>query len=48
MKNYKITLKHDKGKINLIVKASNEEEAINKILNAENCPKSAIIKINII
>lgn len=47
MKNYKITLKHDKGKINLIVKALNEKEAINKILTAEKCPKSAIIKIHI-
>jgi hypothetical protein len=46
MKTYKIKLQHDNGKVNLIVKAENQEDAIKKVLNAENCPRSAILKIS--
>ena len=45
MKQYKVTLKHDKGTSIVIVKAISEESARTMILASENCPPSAIIKI---
>ena len=42
MKNYKAVLFHDKGKVTLSLTASSNKAAINKIVTAENCPKSAI------
>jgi len=45
MKTYKLTLKHDNGKVNLIVKAETAEQAKQLVMKAENCPPSAIIKI---
>jgi len=44
MKTYKLTLKHDNGKVNLIVKAETAEQAKQLVMKAENCPPSAIIK----
>jgi len=44
MKTYKLTLKHDNGKLNLIVKAETAEEAKKLAMLFENCPESAIIK----
>ena len=45
MKTYKLTLKHDNGTINLIVKADNEEAAKQIVIKAEGCPAGAITKI---
>lgn len=43
MKEYKATLFTDnQGKFSLKLTASSDKVAINKILQAENCPKSAI------
>jgi len=44
MKTYKLTLKHDNGKVNLIVKAETAEQAKQLVMKAENCPESAILK----
>lgn len=48
MKKYKITLKHDNGKINITTMAENEITAISKVMLTEQCPRSAIIKIKVI
>ena len=45
MKTYKLTLKHDNGTVNLIVKAENEEAAKQIVMKAEGCPARAITKI---
>lgn len=45
MKTYKLTLKHDNGTVNLIVKAGNEESAKQIVMKAEGCPAGAITKI---
>ncbi len=42
MNKYLVKVKHDKGHINFIVMASNEEAAKNIVVKAENCPLSAI------
>ena len=42
---YKITLKHDNGKINIITSASNEKQARKQVCDYEKCPESAIIKV---
>lgn len=44
---FTVTVKHDNGKINFSVWAESKEDAINRVCNAENCPKSAIIKVSI-
>lgn len=41
---YKVTVKHDNGKVKLITVARSAHSAIEMICNAENCPKSAIVK----
>lgn len=45
MKQYIATLSHDKGKCKLLVLAENEQHAIELIMKAENCPASAIERI---
>lgn len=45
MKTFKIKLKHDNGTINLKTVARNKENAIYKIVQAENCPINAIKQI---
>jgi hypothetical protein len=40
-----ITVKHDKGKFYFHAYALNEEEAIEKVMESEGCPRSAILKI---
>ena len=45
MKTYRLTLKHDTGKIRIKTTAENKETAINIIMQFENCPRSAIVKI---
>lgn len=44
---YRLTLQHDKGKINLIVIASSEADAIQQACKAENCPPGAVIKTKV-
>ena len=41
---YILTVKHDKGTVRFKTSASSEEEAKNKIMKHEGCPRSAIIK----
>ena len=43
LKNYTLTVKHDKGKKKIKTTASSEAEAKKKIMNYEKCPESAII-----
>jgi hypothetical protein len=45
---HKITLKHDKSTSKLITTGTNPKANIDSILVAENCPMSAIIKIELI
>jgi hypothetical protein len=47
MNEYKFTLLHDNGKSKIKTIANNLDSATQKILNAENCPESAIINIKI-
>jgi hypothetical protein len=42
---YKVTVKHDKGKIDIIVKATCKKSAIKMIMDNEGCPINAIIKV---
>jgi hypothetical protein len=44
MTNIIVTLKHDTGKVRIKVFANSIDEAINRVTNAENAPKSAVIK----
>lgn len=39
-----VTVKHDKGKCNIIVWATSIDEAKQRVINTEGCPLSAIIK----
>lgn len=48
MNEYRITLKHDTGKKTFRVYSNSEAEAMEYICNAENCPNSAIVKIQLI
>lgn len=45
---YKLTLKHDGGRLNIVTSAPNEEIAKYKIMDAENCPMGAITKVKLI
>lgn len=45
MRKFKITIKFDNGKKNIITTASNDLQAIINVITFENCPKAAIIKI---
>lgn len=45
---YKLTLKHDNGRFNIITSAPSEEIAKYKIMEAENCPACAITKVKLI
>jgi hypothetical protein len=45
---FKATLHHDKGKQVIKTNASNREQAIQNICNAENCPPQAIKEIYIL
>lgn len=42
LRTYKATLFHDQGRVTYSFLASGNKAAIDKILKAENCPKSAI------
>ncbi len=43
--NYKVTVKHDSGKVTFKTHASDEQQVRKMICNAEGCPDSAIIKV---
>jgi hypothetical protein len=45
---FKATLQHDNGKKVIKTNASNREQAIQNICNAENCPPQAIKEIYIL
>lgn len=42
MRSYAISLKHDTGRFTLEVMADGIDAAIAQVMNAENCPRSAI------
>lgn len=42
---YRVTLKHDSGKITIATVASNKKGAIEQVLNFENAPQSAVVKV---
>lgn len=46
MKYFSITLCFDYGKFVIITSASDEQAAINKVMNSENCPRCAITHIS--
>lgn len=45
IKKYKITLKHDNGKVNIITTASDEKQAREIVLKWEGAPACAIVKV---
>jgi hypothetical protein len=45
---YILTLKHDNGKVNLIVTAQNFEQAIRLAREAEGCPERSIVNIKVV
>jgi hypothetical protein len=45
MKKFRLTLKHDYGKINFIIFARNEDQAKQIVCECEGCPQCAIIKV---
>ena len=45
MKQYIVTIQHDKGTTKIRVIAANEEAAKQMVMKAENCPASAITKV---
>jgi hypothetical protein len=45
MKTYKFIIKHDNGVQHLTTTASDAKTAIQKVMNFENCPKSAITRL---
>lgn len=42
---YRVTVKHDRGLITLIVWAQNTGGAIRTVMAAEGCPRGAIVRI---
>jgi hypothetical protein len=48
MKEYKVIVKHDKGKVAFRAYAENETAAREFICRAEGCPDSAVLKVQII
>lgn len=44
MKRFRLTLKHDNGKFKIKTVAQDEETAISMVMNAEGCPRTAIVK----
>lgn len=45
MKRYVVTLRHDRGTVDLKVTASSEEAAIHMVLEAERAPDRAVVCI---
>jgi len=45
---YKLTIKHDSGKINIITTAIDPDTAKFKVCEAEGCPPCAIVKCKLI
>lgn len=42
---YKLSLKHDNGRVNIITNALSYQNAIQMVCEAEGCPERAIINI---
>ena len=45
VKKYKVTLKSDKGKVNITTTASSEKQAIKQVCDIEHAPESAVISV---
>ncbi len=45
LKRYRLTLKHDHGKVKLTTVASSEKSARLIVTKAENCPDCAIVNV---
>jgi len=45
MTKYTVTVAHDKGKTKIATWAENEQSAIEQVMKAENCPRSAIVSV---
>jgi hypothetical protein len=45
---YRATLRHDTGKTTVSITASSAENAFELICKAENCPVSAIVKLELV
>jgi hypothetical protein len=48
MRKYKVKVKHDKGSLNFYIYAETENIAREQVCKHENCPESAIVKVQII
>ena len=46
MKEFTITLRHDRGKINITTSASTKEQAIAQVLDHEGAPESAVVGVS--
>lgn len=47
MKEYKFTIQYDGGTHKLTTRATNIEQALKAVMNAEKCPEGAILNIKI-
>lgn len=45
---YRLTIKHDNGKFNVVTAATSESAAIHIVSCAECCPLTAIIKVKLL
>lgn len=45
MKNYRITLRHDGGRVRITTNASDAETALAIVLKLETAPRSAVVKV---
>lgn len=42
---YRVTVKHDKGKVQIILAATSKKNAREVVCNAENCPAIAVLSV---
>lgn len=45
LRRYRVTLKHDNGKVSFITTASTKEQAIKQVCELEKAPESAVVKV---
>lgn len=48
MKTYRVTVKHDKGTVKMVVSQESEWDAISQVCKAEGCPWSAVQKVELL
>jgi uncharacterized protein (DUF427 family) len=48
MKNYRITLNHDAGRVRIIINGSSIAQAVEALLKIEHAPESAIVKVEVL